>query len=108
MPLATFTPAMKRRARRAPTRRAVRNRPSITPRQRAVYHIIKRHGPMTDTTLVAHYPVLRLYLDRPYPEQSPSGLRTRRSELEAKGYVQDSGTKQRTASGKSAILWEAI
>lgn len=38
---------------------------------------------------------------------SPSGLRTRRSELVAVGLVRDTGRKERLSSGRMAIVWEA-
>ncbi len=37
---------------------------------------------------------------------SPSGVRTRRSELVALGLVEDSGQRGRTASGRGTILWQ--
>lgn len=41
-----------------------------------------------------------------WPDQwSPSGLRTRRSELVAGGLVVDTGRKARTRSGRRAIVW---
>lgn len=80
--MSTFAKKKKRRA-------AHLGRPSITMAQRAVYHLLKHVGPSTDADLVDLYPAARRLLDRGsrYPEQQPSGIRTRRAELVAKGYV---------------------
>lgn len=37
---------------------------------------------------------------------SASGLRTRRSELVSKGYVEDSGLRSRLPSGRRSIIWK--
>lgn len=39
---------------------------------------------------------------------SESGLRTRRSELVAAGWVRDSGEKRSSANGHPATVWEAV
>lgn len=41
------------------------------------------------------------------PPMSTSGARTRRKELVDKGLVRDSGHRDKTASGRATILWEA-
>lgn len=66
---------------------------------------------MTDAEMVADYPVLSRYLDRPYATQSPSGLRTRRSELVEKGYVEATGLKvlpRGRNTGRRAMFFWAI
>jgi hypothetical protein len=40
--------------------------------------------------------------------QSDSGLRTRRSELVDLAYVQDSGVRELTATGRRTISWQRI
>lgn len=56
-------------------------------------------GPMTDEQILdrcrAHYA----------PLISPSGARTRRSELVREGLVVDSGDRVRLSSGRRAIVW---
>jgi hypothetical protein len=64
-----------------------------------VYMALNELGSATDEQLNAFarrmgYPI------------SPSGLRTRRSELVGLGLVVDSGQRQRLASGRRAILWQ--
>jgi len=68
--------------------------------QRMVLMMLNAVGPGTDEALVEHagkvgYPI------------SPSGLRTRRSELVRLGLVEDSGERERLASGRRAIVWRA-
>jgi hypothetical protein len=57
---------------------------------------------LTDEQLVS---ILTKTLGRSY---SPSGVRTRRSELVDAGWVRDSGARHPTQSGKPAIVWEFV
>jgi len=63
--------------------------------QLTVLRIIAEQGPMTDETLV----------DILYGSMSPSGARTRRSELVAAGLVYDTGDRETLESGRHAIRW---
>jgi hypothetical protein len=83
-------------------------RPPITSAQRGVYHLLKHVGPSTDADLVFLYPGSRRLLTRGdrYPEQQPSGIRTRRSELVRKGYVVKHDTVRQ--GRRTVILWRAI
>ena len=69
-------------------------------RQKAVIVCLTRFGPMTDEEIAIAYPRVP-----GLPEQSPSGLRTRRSELHYAGYVKDTGEKRTLQSGRLAIVW---
>lgn len=40
-----------------------------------------------------------------WPQQSPSGLRTRRKELVESGHLEDTGRKTQTPGGRAAIVW---
>jgi hypothetical protein len=79
--------------------------------QRGVFHLLKSAGPLTDTELVELYPTARRVLDRGhrYPEQRPSGIRTRRNELVARGAVIDTGERVRLpGSRRASTIWRAL
>lgn len=68
--------------------------------QAAVLQVLAEVGPCTDEHLVA------VYRSEPdMPRQSPSGIRTRRSELVRAGLVVDSGGRDQTISGRWAVAW---
>lgn len=71
--------------------------------QDAVLRFLRERGGMDDATLVAGYDSYGIE-----PPQSPSGLRTRRAELVAKGLVRDSGRTVTTTSGRKSIIWEPV
>ena len=70
---------------------------AIRESQRLVLDMLDFHGPMADYTLVM------LLAGR----MSPSGIRSRRSELVTLGKVVDTGRRVRMPSGRQAILWAA-
>lgn len=70
------------------------------PGREAVLACLLVHGPQTDEELYEHTEV-RLYC-------SPSGARTRRSELVDAGVVRDSRHRRKTKSGRQSIVWEAV
>lgn len=63
--------------------------------------LLRLEGGMTDEEL------LYLWNDRIAERISPSGLRTRRSELVDMGMVRDSGECRPLESGRMAIVWVA-
>ena len=71
-------------------------------------------GRFTDEELWKQYEAsrihgtLRLQPIGALPEQSVSGLRTRRSELVKRGLVKDSGKKRKLESGRMAVVWEVV
>ncbi len=73
----------------------------ITDKQQAVLNMFLNHGPMTDQQLQTIYNDTNWGL-----QQSESGLRTRRSELVTKGWVEDSGERTVLPSGRRAIIWQ--
>jgi hypothetical protein len=63
--------------------------------QKLVLAAMQDHGPMTDDDLIGLVPM------------SPSGARSRRSELVTKGLVYDTGKRETLPSGRRAIVWAA-
>lgn len=72
--------------------------------QQGVLSMFERYGPMHDVALVERY-MLNAAPISDLPQQSESGVRTRRSELVTKGVLEDSGRKEQLPSGRKAIVW---
>jgi hypothetical protein len=70
--------------------------------QREVLNTLRRYGPLTDRALVGI-----LYVANG-KSQSPSGIRTRRSELWDRGLVTDTGQRNTAPSGRREIVWAAV
>ena len=72
----------------------------------AILSVLRDYGWQTDEEIADVYS-FRHYLGRPfdYPKVSPSGLRSRRSELVKLGLVCDSGQRAKTQSGRESIVW---
>lgn len=75
----------------------------MTDKRQAVLEAFQYFGPMTDEQLHDAYEERRQCYH--WPEQSASGLRTRRSELVRMGALEDAGTKRRMRTGRWAVLW---
>lgn len=77
---------------------------ALTPNQRAVHDVLMGRK-LTDADLVREYH--QAARNTSLPQQSESGIRTRRKELVRKGLVCDVGTAL-SESGRTAKLWRAI
>jgi hypothetical protein len=73
---------------------------------RAVWDVLDAIGPSTDVDLIRAYGLLAD--DGTIPRQSESGIRTRRHELVRIGRVEDTGTRKKLDTGRSAIVWAAV
>ena len=69
--------------------------------QQLILTILRVRGPMTDEQ------ILLCVQRNPDTRMSDSGCRTRRKELVDAGLVEDSGKRERTASGRKTIVWKA-
>lgn len=69
----------------------------------AIMAILKQEGPLTDEWIWSRYS-LWYARGRTVPKASPSGLRSRRSELVRMGFVEACGTGK-TASGRACQIW---
>lgn len=82
---------------------AVRAGRSLRRSQEAVLSCLRKHGPMTDEQLVAVYG-RGAGLSGVWPEQSASGIRSRRAELVVAGLVAERGTAT-MSTGNKATVW---
>ena len=82
---------------------------AMTSKRLAVLHLFERWGPMTDEEVSSRYELDGSdpsgHLGRCCPNQSESGLRTRRSELVRMDQLVDSGRTKRMSTGRQAIVW---
>lgn len=69
----------------------------------AILEALQVYGPQNDEgiayLLAEHYPEVM---------SSPSGIRSRRSELVRLGLVVDTGTMLPTARGRASVVWQAV
>ena len=77
------------------------DRHAIRDSQQEVLDTLRERGPLTDRALVA------ILFDANGKSQSPSGIRTRRSELWDLGLVADTGQRHTAPSGRREIVWAA-
>lgn len=82
---------------------AARSVDNLTETRLAILGVLRQHGPQTDEE-IAH---LFSPEEMRRMKTSPSGLRTRRSELVHDGHVFDSGKRKVGDTGRKMIVWEA-
>lgn len=88
----------------ATSHEAARSVKAFRPRWEAILDLFRQYGPMTDEQLADRYGD-RLARSGDIPHQSPSGLRTRRSELVVTlGGLTEVGYST-TAAGRRCIVW---
>jgi hypothetical protein len=96
--------AVARRTDPATSHAAASSVENLRETQRAVLELVTHEGPMTDEELARAYEIQMVHQE--WRHQSPSGLRTRRSELVQKGLLEDSGEKRVMWTGRKAIVWQ--
>lgn len=88
----------------ATSHEAARSVTNLTATQAAVLFILQ--FPMSDERLVdSYYSMSGAGLA---PNASPSGIRSRRAELTARGLIEDTGDRERLSSGRHAIVWRTV
>lgn len=89
------------------SRDAARSVKKVNDSMRAVFKVLRAYGPLTDEELVDRYERIRRSTGdiNTYPQQSVSGLRTRRRELWDRGYVINTEMRRPLRSGRNGIVW---
>jgi hypothetical protein len=77
----------------------------VTKLMRNIYDMLSV-SPMYDEQLIRRYNLLREM--EGWDMASPSGIRTRRSDLVKLGWVKDSGDRAVLPSGRKSIVWKAV
>ncbi len=76
----------------------------LRPRQQGVLRVMKWFGnAATDEKIVSAYAANHVL-----PDQSASGIRTRRNELVELGVIRDSGKREKLRSGRYGVVWEVV
>lgn len=86
---------------------AARSVKQLRASQEAVLAVFQDHPEgLTDPEVALSYDRLKYYRPDAFPRQSDSGLRTRRAELVARGFLRDSGRRKKLRTGRKAIVWQ--
>lgn len=100
-PPSLATTAHARTTDPATSHRAAASLTNLRPAQEEVLALFRKYGPMIDEEMLSRAGDEQV-------KQTPSGLRTRRSELVEAGLMVDSGEQRPTPSGHNAIVWVAV
>ena len=88
------------------SRAAGRSVADVSRSQEDVLSLLRRFGPATDEEIALRH-AARVALGE-MKRQSPSGLRTRRSELQRAGKIVATGRVRHTVSGRATLEWAAL
>lgn len=81
----------------------------LTAKRAAVLRVFQQDAEgMTDWEMTRVYEYLQADSPQDYPQQSVSGMRTRRSELVKLGRLTDSGQRSKMPSGRLAVVWKLV
>lgn len=72
-----------------------------------VITMLRRYGAMTDEQLFDRYEAAA-YMDLDIPKVTAASVRTRRHELHVESKVTDTGRRDRTRAGSTAIVWAVV
>lgn len=99
--LPLFEQAHARNSDPATSHKAAASVTNLGPTKDLILAILREFGPMHDEAIIGAFRANRKYA----PNASDSGIRTRRSWLVDHGFIEDSGQRAKTASGRESIVW---
>jgi hypothetical protein len=101
--------ARARRGDPATSHQAAASVLEMTAKREALLWLFRAYGEMADFELLPNYAShVARHDGLQLPEQSDSGLRTRRSELVKMGKLRDSGRTRENSSGRRCVVWEVV
>lgn len=95
-----FEQAQARRSDPATSKAAAASVVNLGRTRDQILWLLRMYGPLTDEQIAERHDMQVLK-----PKASPSGLRSRRSELVRLGFIEDSGKTAPTSSGRQSTIW---